>query len=145
MSTEAQAVRVMGTLLKIYDNSNANPVQVTEVVEIDEQKTREILDATHLDSPDDYREKLPSLKNAGQIQVGLHWVPGDTTQAQLEADFESGFKRQFQIKLPAAVGGYERTFKAYVTSCSRPYKMDDIFRFNVTLEVTGKVTEAAPA
>ncbi len=145
MPQESQAVRVMGTLLKIYDDNDANPVTVTEVVEIDEQKTREILDATHMDSPDDYREKLPSMKNAGQIPVGLHYVPSDSTHAQLEADFESGRKRKFMIKLPATAGSLERTFKAYVTSCGRPYKFDDIFRFNVTLEVTGKVTEAAPA
>lgn len=141
MSTPTQAVRAMGTKLYIYDDAGTNPVQVTEVVGIDEQKTREVLDATHMDSPDDYREKIPSLKNAGQIQVDLHYVPGDTTHDQLDADFESGFLRKFHIKLPTAAGGYTRTFKALVTSCGKPYKMDDIMRFSVTLDVSGKVAQ----
>lgn len=139
MGVASQAVRAMGTLLYIFDDAGANPVKVTEIVGMDENKTREILDVTHMDSPDDYREKLPSLKNAGQISVEAHYVPGDATLEQLDADLESGFKRKFKIVLSAAAGGEVRTFFAFVTSVSRPYKMDDLHRFNVTLDVTGAV------
>lgn len=137
--TASQAIRVQGTKLRIYDDSGLNPVAITEIVEFSEQKSREMLDATHMDSPDDYREKLPSLKNAGQISFSVHLVPGDTTHTQLEADFEAATKRKFGILLPAQAGGTERTFNAYVQSVSKPYKFDDIFRCDFVLDVTGKV------
>lgn len=139
MGTESAAVRGIGTLLYMYDDAGANPVKVSEVVDLDENKTLEIIDATHMDSPDEYREKTPGMKNAGQITVSCHYVPGSSTQAQLDLDFENRFKRKFHIKLSVAAGGEQRTFFAYVANVGRPYKLDDLMRFNITLEVTGKV------
>lgn len=138
--TASQAIKVLGTKLEMYDDAGVAVSAIADLVGFDISKSRETIDVTHMDSPDGYREFQVSLKNGGSVPLELHWVPGNASHAQFEADFESGFLRKYKITLPAEAGSETEEFNARVTNVSKPYKLDDVFRMNVTLMVSGSFT-----
>lgn len=54
------------------------------------EPSRDQVDATHLESPDFVREKVPGFKDYPPLEVEFIFVAGDTAQQQLEDDFLSG-------------------------------------------------------
>lgn len=135
--TASQAKKVIGTKLEVFDNTGANPLAVVDVVGFDTNRTRETVDTTHMDSPNGYREFQVSLKNGGTCTIECHYVAGDPVHAQFSDDFESGFLRKYRITLTAEAGSEQENFNAYVTGVSKPYKLDDVYRINVTLNISG--------
>lgn len=59
--------------------------------------SRDVVDVTHLNSADGYKEFIPGMKDAAEAKLGLNFDPAE--QATLEAAFDAGAGR-FQITLP---------------------------------------------
>lgn len=134
---KSEAVFGIGTKLHLYDNTGANPVAFSEVVSIDRNRSREFADATHMLSPDGYRENKPGLKNAGSVQIELHKIDGDTTHEQLLQDFENGTLRKFAIEYPAEAGGDIVGFEAHVENVGEPIRLDALLSYSVSFRVSG--------
>jgi Lambda phage tail tube protein, TTP len=83
----------------------------------------DLADVTNMDSGV-YREYLPTLLAAGEIAFEGNYIPNDTTQQDLQTDFDTQRLGNWKIALPPA-GTYTVTqgtwtFKAYVTALEVP-------------------------
>lgn len=107
--------------------------------------TLELVDATHLGSPDYYREWLPHMKNAQAWNCTIQWNPSEVTHAGptgLRKKMEDRLLTTFQID-PTALGmtlGLEAD--AYVTELGNiSFTVDGICTQTLTIQPTGKVRE----
>lgn len=113
---------------------------IAEVVSITPpQMSRDTPDATHLASPDGYREFISGLRDGGEISLELNFVPADATQTLLRTDFDGDAPVDYQITFPDTSNV---TATAFVTALSPSVPLDDKMALSVTLKVTGKPTWA---
>lgn len=59
--------------------------------------TLNMIDATHLDSPDFYQEFIPGLKSADEVTFTLQWNPAIASHVELKDILEERALRTFQI------------------------------------------------
>lgn len=71
--------------------------------------SRDVVDVTHLNSPDGHKEYIPGIKDSAEAKIGLNFSPA--LLSTLMAAYEAGTGR-FQITLP---DGSTLTFKGVVT------------------------------
>lgn len=139
----------LGVLLKMGDGESPEVfANVANVVSMEVGGiTLELVDATHLDSPDFYREWLPSLKTAQAWSLTLQWDPSSGSQdgtTGLRKKAEDRLLTTFQVN-PAAIGlslGIE--VDAYVTELGNiSMTADGIMTQTCALQPTGKPREIA--
>lgn len=140
-----------GTLLQrdTYPATN----QFTSVVEVLDiagpKRSRGSEDFTHQESPDDYVEKKPTLKDAGSVEWMCHLLPSDPTQDNitgLGADFESGNIRNWRLRYTNYDGSFSyRYFQGFVNKCEDAAPIKSKKTFAVGIDITGKPTDDAPA
>lgn len=99
-----------------------------------------VIDVTDLSST--AKEKRMGLQDNGQLQMTLNWIPSDTQHAELMAAKADRQTRSFRITFTDASPATTWTFSAYVTSISIQGSVDGVVEANVTLEITGDITEA---
>lgn len=102
-----------------------------------------MIDATTLLSTG--KEKVMGLKDEGQIQLEMNFVPGDVGQQHLLADRDAQIKKKFKITFSDEVTsgvatGTTATFDAFVMGFSISGGVDALTSAQVTLEVTGSIT-----
>lgn len=102
--------------------------------------TRDTVDATHLESPDGYKEFIAGLKEAGEATLTINYDP--TESDDLVAAFEEG-SGQFQITFPNKV---TLTFFGIVTGVEwNDVVADDKMSATFTVKCSGRpVLGAAP-
>lgn len=111
-------------------------VNVAEVVSIAPPNvTRDTVEATHLQSPNSWKEYIAGLKDAGEASFTLNYVPS-ATEAMLAAfDAERG---NYQITFP---NGVMLRFAGIFTSYSRgELTPEGKMEASVTIKATGAVT-----
>lgn len=138
------AVAATGTLLKIGDGGG--PEAFTTIASVKDITgpgfTTDIIDVTSHDSAG-YHEKLPTLKDAGQVTFTLnfnnHATQGFSTG--LYADWVNKTLRNFQLVIPTTVAK-TGSFSAYVTNIQPNLPVADALTWDVTLDISGGVTWA---
>ena len=124
------------------DFSIYNGSTYTEVAEVTSITwpgyARDAVEATHLNSDDQFREYIPGLMDAGEVSIELNFVPSasDVIVAALTASTIGQFKITAQ-------GGVNVVFKAIVTSYQAQSPVDDRMTASATFKVTGKPTWSA--
>ncbi len=100
--------------------------------------SRDAIDATHMNSEDQFREYIPGLMDAGEVTIELNYVPNhaDVIIAALTAAATG----QFKI---TAANGANVVFKAIVTAYQPQAPVDDKMTASATFKITGKPTWAA--
>jgi len=118
---------------------NANLIaQITNIGGI--EVTQEAMDATNYDSPDDYREKIFGLLDAGNVTIEGDFKPGDTDgQIGLITDMEAHTVQTFVLTLPAAFAT-AWTFTAGVSKFAVRPPMNGKVTFGAELAISGKPT-----
>jgi predicted secreted protein len=94
--------------------------------------SRDAIDATHMESPDRFREYIAGMMDAGEVTIGLNYVPA-ASDAVLTA-LTAG-KGDFKITLP---NGVTVTFSAVVTAYDIDAPLDDKMTATATFKVSGK-------
>jgi len=97
-----------------------------------------VIDVTDLSST--AKEKRMGLQDWGQVTMTINFIPGNAQHAELLAAKADRQPRNFQIVFtdsPATV----YAFSAYVLSLPLGGSVDGVLESNVTLEITGDVTE----
>ena len=121
-------------------------VQVSEVRSIGGPSfSREAVDFTHLDSPDDYEEFKAGLKNGGEISLVLTFRPDHVTQggvSGLQKDFEDGTERNWRIEWPQFANTPSLTVPGFLTGWELTTSAKDAITAAVKIKVTGKSTLA---
>jgi hypothetical protein len=131
------AVIGYNTDFSIYNGSSY--VLVAEVTSITwPGYARDAIDATHMNSEDQFREFIPGLMDAGEVTIEMNYVPNhaDVIIAALTAASVG----QFKI---AHGTGANVVFNAIVTSYQPQSPVDDKMTASATFKLTGKPTWAA--
>ena len=103
------------------------------------------IDFTHLASTGGYREFRAGFKDAGEIQMTLHFDPTNVTHEDLEDKLNSGEVFNFEIDFTAAGWAKKMTGQGFVKGDDISIDVDNPISADVTVRVTGPLTiEAAP-
>jgi hypothetical protein len=143
MSTNA--LDTQGT--KLYIESTGSPEDralITERVKITgPNETRPRRDVTDLDST--RREYKGGLRDSGEIQLEIFYVPSDAVHVRLRAAFNEtdSTLRQQQWELGFTDGTTWR-FRGEVSGWSQNFDVDSDVKATLTIIPSGDITEATP-
>ena len=126
---------------QFYVGSDSSPITYTAIAEITSitppSVTRDVIDATHTGSPDQWREHIPGLKDGGEVSIEMNFVPNSDSSNILVAIQLDSFARDFKIVFP---DGSTWVFQAFCTGFEPDAPFDDKLSGSVTIEVTGSAT-----
>lgn len=133
-----------GTLLEYSDG--ASPPNWTTVAEVTNLGgpglSKDTPDASHMESPDGYREFISGLKDGGEVTVDCNFLPDDVTQGSASGVlymFETdALARDWHIIWSGASPQVTWAFKAVVSGVEPNAPIDDKMTLTVTLKVSGK-------
>lgn len=95
--------------------------------------SQDAIDVTHMTSPSGYREYIAGLKDAGEVQIAINYIP--SASDAVIAAFDSATLKQFRITHPNNV---TLVFTAIVTSYQTDVPVGDKMSATITLKITGK-------
>lgn len=96
---------------------------------------RDMQDATHMASTDKWREFIPGLRDAGEVQMQINFIPGGAAQDAVFAKFASDTASNFKITFPNAE---EWIFSAFCTEFSAEDPLDGKMTVTTRFKLTGK-------
>lgn len=103
-------------------------------------QSRDTIDLTSHDSPDDFKEYVAGIIDGGEITVEGNFIKGDALgQINFHTDMQAGTKRSCFIVMPMAVGG-AWSFEAIASGFESTYPFDEKIGVSGTLKITGKPT-----
>lgn len=101
-------------------------------------RTVDEVDFTHLASSGGYREFRAGFKDAGEIQMTLHFDPSNAThQDLLDTKLNSGDVFNFEIDFTPAGWAYKMTGAGFVRGADITINVDDPISVDCTVRVTG--------
>lgn len=141
----SDAIKGYGSVFERGDGADPEVfAEVAEVVSITPpQLTKETVDATHLNSPDGYREFLAGMKDAGEVTFTMAYVANGTGQSDIRDDFEADDVVNYRITLP---NDATWEFSGIVTGLApSELSIEERVTEAVTIKVSGKpiFTDAA--
>lgn len=98
------------------------------------------VEATSHSSTSNYREYLANLVEPGEISFKIAYIVDDAQHEGLQTDLTSRVTRNFRVEWP---DGYEVGFAGLVTKFSKSAPMEDMLTMDVTIKITGVITEVA--
>ena len=138
----SSALESQGMTLEIQDTTTS-PISYNSIPDITEisgpDGSATEIDATDLGST--AKESKVGLKDEGQISLTINYRPANTYHAQLRTDRTNRTLRVFRLTFtdsPATVW----TFSAYVMGFSITNAVDGLTQANVTLRISGTITES---
>lgn len=141
------AIAAYGTLLKIGDAGS--PETFTAIAEVTNISgpgiTTDTEDVTHHESTGGFKERIPTLLDAGAVTFDVSFIPTAATHRDASGglldDQLAKTKRNFQI-IWSDSGSTTWSFAAYVTGFSPTAPVGGKLGAAVTLQVTGQPTLA---
>jgi predicted secreted protein len=138
MSSQAFAGR--GTILQIGSGASS-PYTFTTLAEMKKimfsGSKYDLADVTNMQSGN-FREWLPTLADSGELSFEGNLIPGDASQQNLIALFNSATLISVQVVLPNALGTF--AFNAYVQSIDRDLPIDKEATISGKLKITGTIS-----
>jgi predicted secreted protein len=134
-----------GALFRIEnDNSPASFTTIGEITSITMPSiSRDAIDATHSESPNQWREFIAGLKDGGEVSAELNMVPGSAGTTLLMAQLTRSEPTACRIIFPA--NDYQWSFDAIMTGFESEAPVDDKMTATVTFKITGQPVLAAVA
>ena len=125
------AVETQTTILK--RNGNA----IGEVVNISGPSVKlGIVDATHLNSDNKFREKIGGLLDGGEVTFECNYYSGDAEQVGLLTDMYARTVQDWSIEFPTATGSIW-TFTGLVTAYDPAIPLEGKVGFSATISISG--------
>jgi len=132
--TRSNAVIGWGTLFQTGDNNS--PVTWSALAEVKALTlpplSRDIIDAGHECAPDEWREVLTGLKNAGDVSVECNFYK--TTYQALLNELDDTTIKPRRIILP---DGTQLVFNAYLTGVEVGVSVGDLISASAKFRVSG--------
>lgn len=132
---------IIGLGTKFQIGNGATPEVFTDLAEVTSIAqpgvTVETQDATHMLSPEGYREFIGGLKDAGEASVTVNHIPGGTAEVALKAALAT--TKNYRIAFPGALPAL-----AFAAICTG-YEPDDVAAGDIltataTFKLSGKPT-----
>lgn len=138
----SNAIEAQGTLLQIAPgNSPDNYDTIAEIKTFTGPGgSATVIDVTDLSSTS--KEKRMGLPDEGQLSFTINYIPNNVEHAQLRADRASRVLRNFRIQFNDGSPATTWSFSGYVMGFSVSGAVDAVIEANVTIEITGSITEA---
>lgn len=133
------ATRTMGTTLtKKQSGSETTDLKVANLTSIGEIGVEsEEIDATDLDSPDNYKEFIAGSKDAGELSLAGN-IKDESNVEKMLALAESQSMEQWEVTYPS---GAKWSFSGFVKSFKDGEKTPDgLATFSATIRISGKPT-----
>lgn len=96
--------------------------------------SRDAVEATHLKSPNRYKEFIAGMKDAGEASFTINWAPSATDALITAFNADSG---NYQITFP---NGVMLRFAGFFTAYTPPELTAEKMEASVTVKVTGEPT-----
>ena len=144
----ATGFAVTGAIALPTSNTSGTFVDLAERLSIDQSgSTSDLKETTNMDSVGGFKEWLPTVRDAGELDFEANLVSADASQQQLLDDFNKATQAVWQITWPAgSITGSGNTNPAifsayaYVTSYDVSYPTEDIVKIKGKLKITGQPT-----
>ena len=131
------AQRTMGTTLtKKKANDEQSDLKIANLTSIGEIGVEsEEIDTTDHDSPDNYKEFAPSLKDAGEVSLAGN-IKDESNVEKMLALAESQSMEQWEVKYPS---GATWVFTGFIKSFKDGEKTPDgLATFSASIRISGK-------
>lgn len=105
--------------------------------------SRDAVEATHTDSPDDYAEFVGGVANGGEVSLVLNFRPEHVSQGAdsgLLKDFHDATVRNWRVRWPQFSNTPTLTFSGFLTGWEPSSAAKDLLTVAVKIKVTGKPT-----
>jgi hypothetical protein len=141
----------LGIVLEVSDGAQpATWATVANVTDLNFGGTsRTVIDRSHLNSPDGYRERIVGLKQGEDITFTAWFDPTDPTldsTTGIRKFFEDGSLETFRANMKEVFPGYGIEVDAFVTNIGNiTISVEGIVSMPVTLTVNGKPREVTIA
>lgn len=103
-------------------------------------RSLDLIDATHMESPNTHKEYIPSLLDSGEVQFDVNFLPGTIAQYGLETDRAARTKRNFKLVWTNSASPNTYSFSGYVTAFDATASIDDKLSGSCTIKITGPIT-----
>lgn len=138
----------LGTVFKVGDGESPETfTAVSNVVNITMSgRSVEEVDFTHLASDGGFREFRPGFKDPGELSLTCHYNPSDATlngTAGLEYELNQGRVFNFKIDMTNAGFAFMIYGQGYVSGGDFNFTGEDPITYEVTIRISGAVSEAA--
>lgn len=99
--------------------------------------SRDTVDATHMGSPEGWREFIAALKDGGEFSLGIQNKPSSASYQALVADFDVDEPQAYSINFP---DDSRWNFTAIITGLETDTPLDNKIVTNATFKISGKPT-----
>jgi len=134
----SDAVLGYGTLFQTSDGSSpAVWSTVAEVTAITPPNpSRDNIDLSHENGPDQWRENMPGLKSPGEVKLEFNFIPDGTAYSDLFAELDDKEIRTRRIVFP---NGEIMGFSAFLTALDADAPVDAQMKATATFQLSGQV------
>ncbi|MEU0584588.1 phage tail tube protein [Streptomyces sp. NPDC006132] len=135
-------IDAFGTQFKRDSTGAGSFIAIANVSDISgPERSREAIEVTAHDSPDQYREFVKGLKDGGEVTITINYDPGNTTHSALDGDFDEKDLRDYQVViLPGDPDEHTWDFTGMITDLGDAFPHDDKMEREVTVKISGKPT-----
>lgn len=133
-----------GTQFKRETNTPGTYATIANITDISgPSRSREAIEVTAHDSPNQYREFVKGLKDGGEVELTLNYSPAVSGAGHglLDDDFEEDALRNYRVVvLPGEANQVTWTFSALITDLGDEFPHDDKMERTATFKISGKPT-----
>lgn len=116
--------------------ANAAYTVIAEVQDISGPSlSLDTVDATHMTSPNGYRQFIAGLKDAGEVSFDVNFLPADTSQQGVTTALEGGTALEWRLDWPGTTVMWD--FVGFVTGFEPASPLDDKMTASITIKLTG--------
>lgn len=134
----AETEAMIGYGSKFAVGDGADPEVFTDIAEVYDitppSDTMDVIDATHMQSPDATREFILGLRDPGECSFEMNFIPGGSGDTAIQEWRTARERRTCRITFPNSVTW---TFSGLLTGYEPAAPTDDKMTATVTIKVTG--------
>lgn len=100
--------------------------------------SRDSIDVSHMQSPDEWREFIAGMKDAGEVSLELNFLQGGSAFLAMLAEFNTVSASATKTRRITWPDGSYMEFEAFITGFEPETPMDDKQVASVTFKVSGR-------
>jgi predicted secreted protein len=103
------------------------------------EDTRDVIDVTAHDSPNNREEIIASIKRSGKVSTSLNYDPPNAVHQGIRSDYEAGLARDYKIIMTDA-GSAEIAFSGFVVDFKFSFPVGGENKVAFGIKISGDLT-----